>query len=185
MGSLRVGHDWVTSLSLFTFMHWRRKWQPTPVCLPGESQGQGSLVGFRLWGRTEWDSRAAESLMRLQSDVIQCFVRLKTWPRLQDQLPRRPTGLAGECWLLAGGPSTEVPERPHMAAGSPQSKWSESTKWRLKFLLWPSLRSNAPSSPQCPNGSSVQKGTMQECECQRLRILTHLEGWLPQNGQNY
>ena len=28
MGSLRVGHDWATSLSLFTFMHWRRKWQP-------------------------------------------------------------------------------------------------------------------------------------------------------------
>ena len=39
-GSLRVGHDWATSLSLFTFMHWRRKWQPTPVFLPGESQGQ-------------------------------------------------------------------------------------------------------------------------------------------------
>ena len=38
-GSLRVGHDWATSLSLFTFMHWRRKWQPTPVFLPGESQG--------------------------------------------------------------------------------------------------------------------------------------------------
>ena len=56
MGSLRVGHDWVTSLSLFTFMHWRRKWQPTPVFLPGESQGQGSLVGCRLWGRTESDT---------------------------------------------------------------------------------------------------------------------------------
>ena len=44
MGSRRVGHDWETSLSLFTFMHWRRTWQPTPVFLPGESQGQGSLV---------------------------------------------------------------------------------------------------------------------------------------------
>ena len=53
MGSLRVGHDWATSLSLSTFMHWRRKWQPTPVFLPGESQGRGSLVGCRLWGRTE------------------------------------------------------------------------------------------------------------------------------------
>ena len=42
MGSLRVGHDLVTSLSLFTFMHWRRKWQPTPVFLPGESQGWGA-----------------------------------------------------------------------------------------------------------------------------------------------
>ena len=44
------------SLSLFTFMHWRRKWQPTPVSLPGESQGRGSLVGCRLWGRTELDT---------------------------------------------------------------------------------------------------------------------------------
>ena len=39
MGSPRVGHDWVTSLSLFTFMHWRRNWQPTLLFLPGESQG--------------------------------------------------------------------------------------------------------------------------------------------------
>jgi len=45
MGLRRVGHDWATSLSLFTFMHWRRKWQPTPVFLPGESQGWGSLMG--------------------------------------------------------------------------------------------------------------------------------------------
>ena len=42
MGLLRVGHDWATSLSFFTFMHWRRKWQPTPVFLPGESQGWGA-----------------------------------------------------------------------------------------------------------------------------------------------
>ena len=55
MGSLRVGRDWATSLSLFTFMHWRRKWQPTPVFLPGESQGLGSLVGCCLCGRTELD----------------------------------------------------------------------------------------------------------------------------------
>ena len=53
MGSLRVRHDWVTSLSRFTFMHWRRKWWPTPVFLPGESQGRRSLVGCRLWGHTE------------------------------------------------------------------------------------------------------------------------------------
>ena len=53
MGLRRVGHDSATSLSLFTFMHWRRKWQPTPMFLPGESQGRGSLVGCHLWGRTE------------------------------------------------------------------------------------------------------------------------------------
>ena len=56
MGSLRVGHHWATSLSLFTFLHWRRKWQPTPVFLPGESQGRGSLVGCRLWSHTESDT---------------------------------------------------------------------------------------------------------------------------------
>ena len=59
MGSLRVGHDCATSLSLFTCMHWRRKWQPTPVFLPGESQGRGSLVGCRLWGLTESDTTEA------------------------------------------------------------------------------------------------------------------------------
>ena len=37
-------------------MHWRRKWQPTPVFLPGESQGRGSLVGCCLWGCTELDT---------------------------------------------------------------------------------------------------------------------------------
>ena len=44
---------------LFSFMHWRRKWQPTPVFLPGESQGQWSPVGCRLWGRTELDTTEA------------------------------------------------------------------------------------------------------------------------------
>ena len=47
------------SFSLFTFMHWRRKWQPTPVFLHGESQGRGSLEGCRLWGRTESDMTKA------------------------------------------------------------------------------------------------------------------------------
>ena len=64
MGSLRVRHDWTTSLSLFTFMHWRRKWQPTPVFFPGESQGWGSLVGCHLWGRRE--SNTTEATQRQQ-----------------------------------------------------------------------------------------------------------------------
>ena len=59
MGSPRVRLDRATSLSLFSFMHWIRKWQPTPVFLPGESQGQGSLVGCRLWDRTESDTTEA------------------------------------------------------------------------------------------------------------------------------
>ena len=55
MGSRRVGHDSATSVSLFTFMHWRRKWRPTPVFLPRESQERRS----RLWGRTESDTTEA------------------------------------------------------------------------------------------------------------------------------
>ena len=60
-GALQYGvaksrHDWATSFSVFTFMHWRRKWQSTPVFLPAESQGWRSLVGCRLWGRTESDT---------------------------------------------------------------------------------------------------------------------------------
>ena len=52
-----VAESW-TLLSNFTltFMHWRRKWQPTPVFLPGESQGWQSLVGCHLWGHTELDT---------------------------------------------------------------------------------------------------------------------------------
>ena len=89
-GSLRVGHDWANSLSLSTFMHWRRKWQPTPVFFPGGSQGRRSLVGCRtgvtqsqtqlklensrdggagcrLWGRTDSDTTKAAA----------CFSRVR------------------------------------------------------------------------------------------------------------
>ena len=59
VGSLRIRHDRATSLSLFTFMHWRWKWQPTPVFLPGEFQGRRSLVACHLWGRTESDTTKA------------------------------------------------------------------------------------------------------------------------------
>ena len=55
LGSLKVGHDWATSLWLFTFVHWRRKWQSPPVFLPGESQGRdpGGLLSMGLaQGRT-------------------------------------------------------------------------------------------------------------------------------------
>ena len=60
MGSLRVRHDWATSFSLFTVMHWRRKWQPIPVFLPGKSHGRRSLEGCSPWGR--WGSDTTERL---------------------------------------------------------------------------------------------------------------------------
>ena len=69
MGSLGVGHDKATSLSLFTFMQWRRKWQLTPVFLPGESQGWGSLVGYHIWGHTESDTTEVMTSTCLSQDA--------------------------------------------------------------------------------------------------------------------
>ena len=65
MGSWRVGHDWVTSLSLFTFLHWRRKWQPTPVFLLGDSQGRGAWWAA-IYGVTQSQTR----LKQLSSSPI-------------------------------------------------------------------------------------------------------------------
>ena len=83
MGSWRVGHDWATSLSLFTFMHWRRKWQPTPVFLPGESQGRGSLGGCRLWGRTELDTTEVTQQQHLEGGFSSGSV-VKNLPPMQE-----------------------------------------------------------------------------------------------------
>ena len=74
MGSLGVGHNWATFLSLSTFMPWRRKWQPTPVFLPGESQGQGSLVGCHLWG-----CRVGHNWRDLAVAVAKCKNKLKRY----------------------------------------------------------------------------------------------------------
>ena len=75
--SVRVRHDWATSLSLFTFMHWRRKWQPTPVFLPGESQGRGSLVDCHLWGhrvRHDWsDLAAAAAILKFERQNFKMY----------------------------------------------------------------------------------------------------------------
>ena len=88
MGSLRVGHNWATSLSLFTFMHWRRKWQPTPVFLPGESQGQGEPGGLPSMGshrvRHDWSDLAAVAV----AETTWCpgtLARLSTWGLLAEK----------------------------------------------------------------------------------------------------
>ena len=80
MGSLRVGQDSATSLSLFTFMHWRRKWQPTPGFLPGESQGQGGPRGLPSMGsyRVGHDCRnlAADSILKSRDITLPKKVHL-------------------------------------------------------------------------------------------------------------
>ena len=82
MGSLRVRHDWVTSLSLFTFMHWRRKWQPTSVFLPGESQGWGSLVGCVYgvaWSRPRLKRLSSSSSSRHSLHLATHSTGLSLW----------------------------------------------------------------------------------------------------------
>ena len=65
----------------FTFMHWRRKWQPTPVFLPGESQGQRGLVGCRLWGHTESSMTEATQQQQQQQrvDGTMQYIVFRVW----------------------------------------------------------------------------------------------------------
>ena len=96
MGSLGVEHDWVTSLSLFTFMRWRRKWQPTPVFLPGESQGWGAwwaaiygVTQSRTW--LKWLSSSSRvSPMILPSPVLGVATSLKSWGWIRYPLSLSP-----------------------------------------------------------------------------------------------
>ena len=96
-----------TSLSLFTFMHWRRKWQPTPVFLPGESQGWGSLVGCRLGGaqsRTRLNRLSSSSSSATQVKIhyfFQIYVAILeySWPLNNKDL--NFTGLLFICEFLS------------------------------------------------------------------------------------
>ena len=69
-------------------MHWRRKWQPTPVFLPGEPQGRGSLVGCRLWGGTESDATEATQQQQQQGIHYMCCTQL--WPTLCNPVDCKP-----------------------------------------------------------------------------------------------
>ena len=82
-GSLRVGHDWVTSLSLFTFMHWRRKWQPTPVLawrIPGTRKPGGlPSMGSHRVGH-DWSNLAANMMLEWQKNRYgYLYDDLKKW----------------------------------------------------------------------------------------------------------
>ena len=90
MGSLRVGHDWATSLSLFTFIHWRRKWQPIQCsCL--ENPRDGGARWAAIYGvaqsrtRLEWlssSSSSSSSMLSLNLNTrktSRCHLYLNRW----------------------------------------------------------------------------------------------------------
>ena len=115
MGSRRVGHDWATSLSLFTFMHWRRKWYPTSLFLPGESQGQepGGLpsMGSHRVGHDWRDLAAAAAAVLFCNWVARMCVR----------------SVAQSCWTLCDRGGSVVKNLPAM-----QEAWV----WRFGFHPW-------------------------------------------------
>ena len=102
MGSKRVGHDWTTSLLLFTFLHWRRKWQPTPVFLPGAwwaavygvaqsqtrlkwlSSSSSPLIG--RWIVNQWTTREVSGFVALNN----------TWSNTCQQLEGKSPVLMGD-----------------------------------------------------------------------------------------
>ena len=84
VGSQRVGHNWATSLSFYSSF-WRRKWQPTPVFVPGESHGQRGVVGYSLWGCKESDTTKQPTHTQLPEKVsitgkdLICLKILEYW----------------------------------------------------------------------------------------------------------
>ena len=111
MGSLRIEHDWETSFSLFAFMHWRKKWQPTPVFLPGESQGWGAwwaaVYGVaQSWKRLKWLGSSSSLQNTLLNSTGSDNGRDARWrePCSLNLRERRnlATGHLGDCEIASG-----------------------------------------------------------------------------------
>ena len=118
MGSLRVRHDWATSLSLFTFMHWRRKWQPTPVFLPENPRDRGAY-----WAAVYGIAESRTWLKQFSSSSSQCRrPGFNPWVR---KIPWR------RAWQTTCVSAWRIPwaEKP----GGPQSRISKGQTW-LKRL---------------------------------------------------
>ena len=115
MGSLRVWHNWMTSLSFFTVLHWRRKWQPTPVFLPEESRGRGGAWWAVIYGVAQSRTRlkqlssssSSSCSLALGNDLVcfiyvLCFLHSFSWGfHAFSILLFIPTGIAsGDWWKL-------------------------------------------------------------------------------------
>ena len=118
VGSLRVGHDWATSLSLFTFMRWRRKWQHQYSCL--ENPRDGGAWWAAVYGvaqsRTRLKRLSSSSSSQCRRPGFNPWVRRIPWRR---------------AWQTTCVPAWRIPwaEKP----GGPQSRISKGRR-RLKWL---------------------------------------------------
>ena len=126
---------WATSFSLSTFMHCRRKWQPTPVFLPGESQGQRSLVGCCLWGHIESDTTEATYQQQ------QRYSARKKGGTQQEASSPTEGGLANLQGLSQWGFAGRVGAH-HMGVRKAHS-W-----WKKRHMIWPC------EDASCVNGLS-------------------------------
>ena len=135
MGSLIVGHHWATSLSLFTFMHWRRKWQPTPVFLPGESQGREAC-----WAAVYGVAQSRTRLKRLSSSSMACRI-LVPWLGIEPR-PMAVKALSPNHWTVREFPSN-LQQSKHWVL---TTGLSENSLVTLFFLIGGKLLYNVRSS---------------------------------------
>ena len=120
MGSLRVRHDWATSLSLFTFMHWRRKWQPTPVFSCLENPRDGGAWWAAVYGvaqsrtRLKWRSslaaHASKVMLKIFQARLQQYVNCEI-PDVQAGFRRQKNQRSNCQYLQDHQKSKRVPEK--------------------------------------------------------------------------
>ena len=143
----------MTLLSCFTFTHWRRKRQPTPVFLPGESLGWRSLVGCRLWGRTESDT--TEATWRQQQQVFVSLVAVSGGYSLE-----QCTGFSLR-WLLLWW---STGSRAHgFSTGAPEHGLTSCSPWtQLPLLHVGSSQTRDQTSVSCMARQILNYWTTQE-----------------------
>ena len=158
-------------------MHWRWKWQPTPVFLPGESQGQGSLVGCRFWGRTELDTTEVTQQQQQQQGAVISYLSKGHSPLIDLRVTAVPWDSSAQqqewilmTWILPchacvqtilGFPSALGPtpsfgslmwlSSTTIFSWSPSSQVLVLTKLSPAWNTLPNLHYNSPTHPPAPD----------------------------------
>ena len=131
MGSLRVRHKWATSLSLFTFTHWRRKWQPTPVFLTGESQGR------RAWWAAVYEVTQSRTRLNRLSSRSSRYFREEPKQRIWGKAcPSRPLKAPwGPAWLQCEWSRCNLLQGMQREQENSHLEWPDPTAISPVFIL--------------------------------------------------